>query len=869
MAVSAYAALLSLTHVLDNVQHPTRRHRLLVDINRIQILQEKVNFLRDFLEVHSQGKSQQVEDLARQIVVVADEAEDIIDSHVVDQLRDGSRDQSHATITTSSFCQDIDKVIEKIDLIKKDLMIVKEEWGDVQEQKPVASASVRSSSSGKNTMVGFDEHLLRIIDELTRDESNLQILPIVGMGGIGKTTLARNAFDHPYVVNRFDICIWFTISQVYNVREILLHYLNDGKDEESNESLARLGEKLHKKLFGRRYLIVMDDVWSTKAWDDFSLFFPNNGNGSRVLMTTRLSKVGGSLGTHNPYLMDFLNEEKSWNLLCEKVFGQNDCPYSELEKVGKDIAKGCKGLPIAIVVISGLLARTDMKQERWEHIARNVASFASSKDNRHCLEILSLSYNNLPIHLKPCFLYMSAFPEDSKIKVSRLIKLWVANGYSKPERGKNLEEIAMEYLEDLIDRNLILISERTDGGKIRSCSIHDLLRNLCLRESKKEHLFRVSKTQRIRILPQEKNVCFTCGERASPQESIDVPEILVGSRSTLVASGLVCDTCKRKHQHLDIFRWVKLFGQSCEKLRQHTKLRLIDVRTSVFWYRTLSKFEFVPSSSIPLLWNLQTLLIDGSGANVKKRPIVVPSKVWEMPQLRHIVMDLGFLPTPVDTQDTITLENLQTLSTMHNFRCTKEVFERIPNLKKLKARYLNVKDWSFYCLHNLAHLHRLESLSLIAEDLLLEKTAFPTSLKRLSLSKCRIPWGHITIIGSLLPNLEVLKLLNNAFRGSEWSPVEGQFPRLKVLFISDSDLVSWRADDFHFPHLESLFLRLMHKLEEIPSGIGHIETLRSIHLNKCSELVVNSAKQILEEQSSYGNELEVRVDRKKVSVDDS
>ncbi|KAL0318562.1 UNVERIFIED_CONTAM: ToMV susceptible protein tm-2 [Sesamum angustifolium] len=128
----------------------------------------------------------------------------------------------------------------------------------------------------------------------------------------------------------------------------------------------------------------MDDVWSTKAWDDFSLFFPKNGNGSRVLMTTRLSKVGGSLGTHSPYLMDFLNEEKSWNLLCEKAFGQKDCPYPELEKVGKDIAKGCKGLPIAIVVTGGLLAKTDMKQERWERIARNVKSFANSK-YQHCL----------------------------------------------------------------------------------------------------------------------------------------------------------------------------------------------------------------------------------------------------------------------------------------------------------------------------------------------------------------------------------------------------------------------------------------------------------------------------------------------------
>ncbi|KAL0417058.1 UNVERIFIED_CONTAM: putative disease resistance RPP8-like protein 2 [Sesamum latifolium] len=210
MAVAAYASLLSLSRILESIQSPARLHQLRLDTKQIQCLQEKVKLLLDFLELHSQRRSQEMEDLARQIADAAEEAEDAVDRHVVDQLRDGSQDESHREAAFSSFCQDIDKVIAKIESITKEVMMVKEEWADLQEQKPIASLPVGSSdvlsSVDKNsTVVGFDEHLVRVMDELTRDEPDLQIFPIVGMGGIGKTTLAKNIFEHPYIVNHL-IC---------------------------------------------------------------------------------------------------------------------------------------------------------------------------------------------------------------------------------------------------------------------------------------------------------------------------------------------------------------------------------------------------------------------------------------------------------------------------------------------------------------------------------------------------------------------------------------------------------------------------------------------------------------------------------------
>ncbi|KAL0341500.1 UNVERIFIED_CONTAM: putative late blight resistance proteinR1A-10 [Sesamum calycinum] len=812
MAVSAYAALLSLADVLNNVQHPARRHPLHLYVDKIQSLQEKVQFLQDFLEVHSQRKSQELEDLAGQIRVVADDVEDIIDLHVVYQLHEGSQNESHhLQATPSSFCEDIDKVITKIDSITKELMMIKEDWSstDIQEQKPIPSQPAGSSTGlpstrKDSTMVGFDKSLLHIVDELTKNESNLRILPIVGMGGIGKTTLAQNAFNHPYIVDHFDLRIWFTISQKYNVQEILQGLLNDGKIQENSETLAKLGERFHKKLFGRRVLI----------------------SGTR----------------------------ENW-----------EGDYKSLQRTS-----------LAIVAIAGLLGSSNMQQQYWESIAKNVNSFANSQDNDHCLKVLSLSYSYLPLHLKACFLYMSVLPEDYQIKVSELVQIWIGEGFIKSVRGKILEETANGYLEDLVARNLILIGARTVCGKIRSCSIHDLLRDLCLREFDKEHFVRNLKVRWDNRMEWWWNnrrkylwgkMCFLCCKSENEKVNIDLPLVFVGTRSTSVASIWICNSCKIKYPNFAKLRLARVMDDFAgDEMLEPTKLRCLFLHG--FSYCSFQ------SSSLHLLWNLKSLLVDFH--DHPDNPSVLPNEIWEMPQLRHLKFRNALLPDPTATQGSTILENLHTLSGILNFRCTKEIVGRIPNLKKLKIKYYSVdsEKCSGYCLENLAYLHKLESLTLSIisftwrwKELRLYEmfglgaggriVAFPDSLKKLSLEGGGIPWENATVIGSL-PNLEVLKLLSHAFYGPEWNPEEGQFSRLKALYITKSNLVWWRAESTHFPRLERLFLTDMAHLDEVPSDIGDIATLRSIYLERCSKSATISAKQIGVEQHNNGNELEVR-----------
>ncbi|XP_042047598.1 putative late blight resistance protein homolog R1A-10 [Salvia splendens] len=319
-------------------------------------------------------------------------------------------------------------------------------------------------SSSKNNLVGVDADMLQLKDRLTNMQTKLEIIPITGMGGIGKSTLARNLYDDPLIISHFDYRGWAAISQLPNMRDILLSLLRRRNEKIDAQLNARneneLKDILYKRLLGRIYMIVLDDIWSTKFWDKIRMYFPDNNDGSRIMITTRESHVAqyvtNSKSMHHD--MQLFNEAASWDLLRQIVFGEEDCPL-DFQWIGTKIASECGGLPLAIHVIGGLLSKVERSKDVWEQISTDVKASIVKSDERFS-NILSLSYNHLPICLKPCFLYMGAFPEDNEIKGSRLMSLWIGEGFVKSNGDKSLEEEAKDYLKLLVQRNLLLVTQK-------------------------------------------------------------------------------------------------------------------------------------------------------------------------------------------------------------------------------------------------------------------------------------------------------------------------------------------------------------------------------------------------------------------------
>ncbi|CAA2992824.1 late blight resistance homolog R1A-10 [Olea europaea subsp. europaea] len=736
------------------------------------------------------------------------------------------------------------------------------------------SGTALPSRSGKSTMVGLDKELIEILNWLDGNSSARDTLSIVGMPGIGKTTFAGKIYDHQRVQEIFHVRAWVTVSQNYDERKILLDLLESMKKlsgEMHNLETSDLKDKLHKNLKGRRYLIVIDDIWDTKVWNDVNRLFPVDQKRSRIILTTRLESVAVHVNSSRFAFrrMRFLNGVESWNLFC-KVFGGDCCP-GELYQTGTEIAKKCGGLPLAIVLIGGLLSKSNQTQSYWDHVAKNLSSVIASHDDQSS-KILHLSYNNLPHHLRECFLYMGIFPEDYEILASKLVKLWTAEGFIETETSKSLEDVAKEYLKNLVERSLILVSKRSSDGEIKTCKIHDLLREFCVREAK-ESFFHVTDTS-LRDLPTNISTSHITDPslRSLPDKIISLRRVSIHPNT------------QTSHPHADrlptstvrsVLNFDPTLSLSVEFLNS-SLIRVLDTVNGnssdfpteivkLLNLRYLSCLNGVRELPSPIheLRNLQTLILSCMESSFR-----LPLEIWRMTQLRHVHLDLVSLPDPPierveEENPLVVLHDLQSLSTVMNFKFVENILRRIPNLKKLGILFDEIgEDWSDYCLNNLALLQNLEALKCLFNwpyKPFLQKIIFPPSLKKLTLRGCFLPWEDMTIIGSL-EKLQVLKLKRKAFSGTVWEPKEGEFLELEFLLLEENNLEDWNAERTHFPKLEHLILDNCQRLKEVPCGIGEIPTLQKIELYYCSDSLVTSAKDIYEEQQESGNEdFQVRI----------
>ncbi|XP_073015307.1 putative late blight resistance protein homolog R1A-10 isoform X2 [Primulina eburnea] len=502
--MAAYAALVSLARSLHQILD-LEPHIDLLHKDKIVSLHEKVDYIVTFFEDYSEKHRGAHDRVGKEIRNAAYEAQDFMDSYLCSVSTTTHDDRSCSV----SLDRDLDMAFERIDFIWEETTKMKKRDTTEYIRSRSFSSPVDHSSTAdqitENKVVEFDDDLNAVKERLYEDSAKLQIIPIVGMGGIGKTTLARRAYEDSLFAQYFDIFAWATVSGEYQRRDTLSQLLQSLKkyttdrNQQSDESEAQLEKQVYQNLFGRRYLIVIDDIWNTKAWDDLKMVFPNDDNGSRILLTTRISDVAVYAGSSSIpiHQMKLLNEDQSWKLLQENIFGQESCPL-HLVELGKKVARNCRGLPLTIVVVAGLLLSSgNMKEEElWESIFENISSIESTIPEQ-CSKILCLSYDRLPLRLKPCFLYIAAFPEDFEIDVSKLIMLWVAEGFLKPSiQSKCLEDVGKRCLEDLVNRNLVLVSKKGPDGNLVAVGIHDLLRKICITKAEQEgFLHHVSSTR--------------------------------------------------------------------------------------------------------------------------------------------------------------------------------------------------------------------------------------------------------------------------------------------------------------------------------------------------------------------------------------
>ncbi|XP_019163189.1 PREDICTED: putative late blight resistance protein homolog R1A-10 [Ipomoea nil] len=713
------------------------------------------------------------------------------------------------------------------------------------------------------TMVGHDDEVNLIKELLLQDspKKERRVVPIVGMGGIGKTKLVQTLYEDLTVTSHFDVVAWTTVSAQSDMRQMLLQLLSIITQEvnviyKSNEELADL---LRRRLMGRRYLIVVDDLWSTGFWDEIQRCFPENSNGSRILVTTRLQQVAISTGgSHNYWLnLPFLNPDESWELFNQRIlnYGSLSLPM-KLEGIWRYIVEYCKGLPLAIVIVAGLVQATN--ESLWESESEEIEKILCATVTNGLLdsfsEILRLSYNHLPNVLKVCFLYLGVFREDSAIPMKKLIRLWIAEGFVKVEDERSLEEVGEDYLKDLVSRSLVLIDSLSLDGKIKSCKVHDIVHDFCRNEATKEGL--------LHVASRYSSVTVRTTERWLSLESM-YPKLDVHTGFNRYGS-LFCFHDDDDHTTPQVYQ--------LPETPYFKRLRVLDLGSLHFingipscvadliLLRYLALCPSKSLNSLPVLkdWNLQTLVLLGNrGGSTSTDPNpLIPAQIWELRKLRHLQVCTTFVfGTPTEVH-----QYIQTVQWLRPFQCTEQVFLRIPNAKVMGILIdIRVEFGEPNCLDNLRCLHQLEELKIKTRHfypvLLPDVDAFPVQLKKLKLRGTSLPWDSMKVIG-MLPNLQVLKLKNRACRGKywDWKPTGDSFPRLKSLLIYTSYLTYWYATGNGFPVLERLIIKQCYGLEAIPSSFEDIDTLQLIELSHCYLPLVNSAKQIQEVQRDYGNE---------------
>ncbi|XP_057510805.1 putative disease resistance RPP13-like protein 1 [Actinidia eriantha] len=302
-----------------------------------------------------------------------------------------------------------------------------------------------TSATNEPHIHGREKSKREIINLLLREESDhnkVGIIPITGMGGIGKTTLAQVVYNDEVVKKYFNLKAWICVSDNFDImritKEIVGYVLGDSS---GSKTLDQVQDQLKNALAGKKFLIVLDDVWDVKynEWNILKSPFRDGAPGCKVIVTTRDTKVASMMGTVQYHALECLPHEECWSIFVQHAFRNKSADTNpNLESIGQEIVKKCGGLPLAARTLGGLL-QCESREIEWKNVLNSKIWELKGSD---ILPALRLSYHYLPPHLKQCFAYCAILPKDYEFEEEELVLLWMAEGFiCEQEGGKRMEDL--------------------------------------------------------------------------------------------------------------------------------------------------------------------------------------------------------------------------------------------------------------------------------------------------------------------------------------------------------------------------------------------------------------------------------------------